>query len=460
MVFEIAMIKRPPKEEHNLSVIFEKINALHPDKLGMYINYHQPVDSKGRYLPFDEFQYRVDSGLEVDLAWAITKISRKPQYMKLLALGDDGVRCNFMLTPTIQKAISHADRHTTTGSLEWMSSKIGEKNHFEYLLNDLIEDEAISSSQLEGAATTTVIAKDMLKRKRKPRTPDERMILGNFKMMKFAWENRKQPLSIDLILDMHREGTEDIDNDEYTPGSFRRTDDIAVVDAEGEAVHIPPLANNIEERLERVIEWTNACHDDADGSKYIHPLVKAISLHFSIGYEHPFRDGNGRVARSLFYWYMFKNDYAAFRYIAISTLLKAAPVKYGKSYLYTETDNMDLTYFVEYQCGVILRAIGKFKDCYAKSLNEIEAFNSWIWDSGLYKKLSEKQKVVFQVAKSGSAKYFTAANVKDNLDCSYNTASTVLNGLVALGVFGKEKNGREWLFFMRDKKDIQKNCRI
>ena len=51
---------------------------------------------------------------------------------------------------------------------------------------------------------------------------------------------------------------------------------------------------------------------------------------------------------------MFKNDYAAFRYIAISTLLKAAPVKYGKSYLYTETDEMDDQIMNEYESKVPL----------------------------------------------------------------------------------------------------------
>ncbi len=55
-----------------------------------------------------------------------------------------------------------------------MCNKIGEQKHLDYLLNDLIEDEAISSSQLEGAATTTKVAKDMLKRERKPRSIDEK----------------------------------------------------------------------------------------------------------------------------------------------------------------------------------------------------------------------------------------------------------------------------------------------
>ena len=183
----------------------------------------------------------------------------------------------------------------------------------------------------------------------------------------------------------------------------------------------------------------------------------AISLHFAIGYEHPFRDGNGRVARSLFYWFMFKSDYAAFRYIAISVLLKSAPVKYGHSYLYTESDELDLTYFVDYQCSVITRSISDFKEAFQKSLIEVEEFNKWIWESGLYKKLSEKQKTVFQVAKSGKAKIFSTSNVKENLGCSYNTAASVLNGLVDLNIFEKKINGREWLYQMKDKTEIQKN---
>jgi len=39
----------------------------------------------------------------------------------------------------------------------------------------------------------------------------------------------------------------------------------------------------------------------------------------------------------------------------------------------------------------------------------------------------------------------------------YNTASTVLNGLVELGIFSKQKKGREWAFVMLDKGKIQNN---
>lgn len=449
------MIASPPKEliSNPLQLALEK----HSDHLQEYIELLSPTDNKGRYLHYDQLRYRFSNDLDKDLAWSIVKTARLRQLKSVLPIGDSNEVGRFFLTPNIQKAISETDRNTTSASLEWMCSKIGEKKHLEYLLNDLVEDEAIGSSQLEGAATTTEVAKDLLKRKRKPRSLDEKMIIGNFKMMKFAWDNREKDLTPDFIRDLHQIGVDGIDDDKYTPGVFRKTDDVKVVDAEGNIVHQPPLAKKLKARLKKVCSWVNECHHDTDTSDYFHPLVKAIIIHFLIGFEHPFRDGNGRVARALFYWYMFKNDFSAFRYITISLLLKNAPVQYGKSYLYTESDEMDLTYFIDYQCSIIIRAINKFKDSYQRTLKEAEAFNVWLWKSGLYKKLSDKQQKIFQVARSGVAHFFTASNVKENLGCSYNTASSALNGLVDMKLFKKEKQGREWVFSMVSQKKILKD---
>jgi len=275
------------------------------------------------------------------------------------------------------------------------------------------------------------------------------MIVGNFKMMQAAWRFKDRPLSADLIAELHYIGVENIDDGHYQPGVFRSfSDDIVVEDGDGNVVHTPPSGKGLEKRLEALADWLNADHSDAESQAYLHPLIKAITLHFAIGYEHPFHDGNGRVARSLFYWYLFRNDFAAFRYIAISTLLKAAPIQYGKSYLYTETDEMDLTYFVDYQCTVINRAISTFRATYEKTLQSMQAFKAFLYQSGLYTQLNDKQKTILQVAQRNRGEEFTATTVKDNLGCSYNTASAVLNGLVEHQLFSKRKDGREWIYFM------------
>lgn len=343
-------MKNPPTLRGRSDPVFDRLlRSPHKERLSEYLALLKPLDDQGRYLPFDSLRYRWAPGLDSNLCWALVKKARTAQYSSLLPLGEPACWLKFMLTPQAQKAISVVDRQTTTAVLEYMTGQIGERAHFSFLLNDLIEDEAIGSSQLEGAATTTRVAKDMLKRHRSPRTPDERMVIGNFKMMNFAWEQRYEPLSVELIAAMHRVGVEGIDDSQYSPGVFRINDDVVVQDGEGNTVHSPPPATGLVSRLQLLANWINQPHNNPHQANYLHPLIKAIALHFVLGYEHPFRDGNGRVARALFYWFMFKNDYSTFRYIAISVLLRNAPLKYGRSYLNTEADELDLTYFIDFQ---------------------------------------------------------------------------------------------------------------
>lgn len=447
-------IQRPPANRESVSV-FTKLAEVGSEKLSDYLNWYRPTTDDGRYLHYDKLRFKIDDELDSEMVWQVVQSARSPQLKSLFPVGDHHQELKYFLTPTILKAISITDKNTTKATLEWITEKLGEQAQMQYLLNDLIEDEAINSSQLEGAATTTVVAKAMLKKKRPPKTMDEKMILGNFFMMKFAYKNRNKDLTPELIRSLHRIGVENIDDENYHPGEFRKTDDVHVVDSQGGTIHIPPSSKGLNKRLKLLSNWVNTCHDDAESSEYFHPLVKAITLHFMIGFEHPFRDGNGRVARALFYWYMFKHDYSAFRYIAISTLLKAAPSKYVKSYLYTETDNLDLTYFLDYQCSIVIRAIQKFKNAYTTALKDKEEFNAWLFNSGIYKKLNDKQRTLFQVARSGKAGVFTVTNVKENFGCAYNTASTALNGLVEMGIFSKEKQGKEYVFRINDTEDIK-----
>lgn len=284
------------------------------------------------------------------------------------------------------------------------------------------------------------------------------MIVGNFRMMKLAWEKRHASLSLGLIEDLHKVGVEGIDDDAYRPGVFRRvSDEVHVVNSDGDIIHTPPSANGLKGRLRNIVDWANYVHDGANEKVYLHSLIKAIVLHFCIGFEHPFRDGNGRVARALFYWYMFKMDFSAFRYIAISVLLKNAPAQYVKSYLHSETDGMDLTYFIEYQGKVVTRAIEKFEEAYKNARSANEKFTKWLWNSELFQKLNHRQRTVFQIAQSGDIPEFTARAVERNLKCSYNTASNDLNELVKLGVFERRKSGRQWVYFMKDKDQILKS---
>ncbi|MCU8023955.1 MULTISPECIES: Fic family protein [unclassified Shewanella] len=412
------------------------------------------------YHSFNEFRRRVKSGLDAKYCWWLMRLSRNNALINLAPLEDKPLppdlpesvnqallqspdfitNCRFNNLHEFSRVLSQIDRYTTHGAMLGILEQIGESAHFEHLKNNLIDDEAISSSQLEGAATTTILAKEMLRKKRKPRTEDERMISGNFDLMQAAWDLKDEPLSIGLIQELHKVGTQTLEQKKYTSGAFRIRDNVVVVNSIGETVHQPPKHDAIERLLSRVANWLNSTDDQ------IHPVIRAITLHFVIGYVHPFLDGNGRVARALFYWYMFKCGYTGFRYIAISALLKKAPIQYGQSYLDCEHDNLDLTYFIKYQLSVIHRAIAEFMSIYegaAYRMNELDEQYSGLEDI--------EKKIIGFVA--GEPRYrkkptITARETERLLGVSYNTVKQKLDDMVTAGILGREKMGKATEYFL------------
>ena len=102
-----------------------------------------------------------------------------------------------------------------------------------YLVGSLIE-EAISSSQLEGASTTRNVAKEMLRQGRKPKDHSEQMIFNNYQAMQFIREYKEEKLTPAMILQLHRLLTDATLDDVNKAGQYRDAgDDIHVVDASG-----------------------------------------------------------------------------------------------------------------------------------------------------------------------------------------------------------------------------------
>src|SRR5205807_459844 len=101
-------------------------------------------------------------------------------------------------------------------------------------------EESISSSQLEGAVTTTRVAAEMLRSGRKPRDKSERMILNNYLAMKLIKPHVKQLLTPEFVFEIHRRLTEDTLDDPGCAGRLRRADeDVVVGDEEGTIFHRP-----------------------------------------------------------------------------------------------------------------------------------------------------------------------------------------------------------------------------
>ena len=84
---------------------------------------------------------------------------------------------HYVITDYIQKALHQFDMHIggTLGS----NIGIAETDKTKFIISSIME-EAISSSQLEGASTTRKKAKEMIEQDKKPKNKSEKMILNNF----------------------------------------------------------------------------------------------------------------------------------------------------------------------------------------------------------------------------------------------------------------------------------------
>src|SRR5260221_12066996 len=108
-------------------------------------------------------------------------------------------------------------------------------------------------------------------------------------------------------------------------------------------------------------EFCLFANDSKNENFFLHPIAKAIILHFLIGYIHPFSDGNGRTARALFYWYLIKKGYWLIEYMSVSRIILSSKAQYARAYQYTELDHNDCTYFILYNLKCIGRALEELK---------------------------------------------------------------------------------------------------
>jgi Fic family protein len=123
-------------------------------------------------------------------------------------------------------------------------------------------------------------------------------------------------------------------------------------------------------------------------------------------------------------------------------------VQYGKSYIYTETHDMDMTYFIEYQSKIASRAIDNFLQDFSELVEKYQDFKDILLTSNRYQNLNENQRSVILLVQNIGIKTVTANWVQRMLGCSYNTAASILNGLAKIDIFERSKVGREWHYSM------------
>jgi len=401
---------------------------------------------QGEYLYWDKLQYKtLPENISKEEFWLMIKTIRKSQSIKSPIKDVNREYFSWIKLSELEEFFHEIDMNTG-GSLFVLKQDIDIKNKQKFISRGIME-EAIASSQLEGANTTRKVAKQFLREGRKPKNESEQMILNSYKTMQLIESDYKDKrMGLDLILELHSIITKDIISiPEVERGVLRKDGDgIVVSDNDGEIYHEAPKIEFVKTELERFIKFAN---DELSGP-FVHPVIKAIMLHFWIGYLHPFTDGNGRLARAMFYWYLLKKDYWAFAYLPISKAIKESPVQYGNAYIYSEQDDLDLTYFVDYNIRKIKQAVCDFEKYLEKKSKENLAMNRL---SKTEFDINERQIQLLQYL-HGDKNEKTSLSVHMNIyQVTRKTAIKDLKNLEKLEFLVSKKQGRNIYYYATDK---------
>ena len=335
------------------------------------------------YLYWDKVKYRAKDTQPQEL-WSAVK---KYRWLRAKRLQFGKVHFSYVITDYLERALHQFDMHI--GGNLTSNTGIAEADKNKFIISSLIE-ESISSSQMEGASTTRKKAKEMIQQAKKPKNRSEQMILNNYFTMKYISEHKNDEFSVDNILKTHYLITKDTLDDAEDEGRFREHDEIFVVDhSNGEVVQTPPPAEEISMLIKDLETFFNT-----DTENFIHPIVKGCIIHFMIGWIHPFCDGNGRTARAAFYWYMLKKGYWLTEYLSISRIIQSTKAQYEKAYLYTETDQNDLTYFITYHIRTMEKAFEELKQYINRKQRDVKQAAEFIRIPGVNDRMAQILKLI------------------------------------------------------------------
>ncbi len=405
--------------------------------MDLYMTGTSSAEVNGEYIHWDKLRHKVPpEGLTSRTWWARIKLARAGLGRRLPLQDKLGQGFTVSITDRLQKSLHYIDREAA-GAIQGMGNSGGPAR---FLMRSLIE-ESMTSSQLEGAATTRVVAKEMLSTGRQPRDQSERMIYNNYAAMSLVRERGKRPFTVEEILELHAVLTTGTLEEEEQCGRLRDSEDNVLIFDRGSAtvLHTPPPAREVRTRLQRLCDFANS--EDAD--PFIHPVVKAIAIHFQIGYDHPFCDGNGRSARVLFYWAMMNAGYWLTEYLSISSVLKESPGNYMRAYLHTEHDDSDMTYFIAQQLDAIEQSITALHHYIIRKSEQDKQARRVLRKSRVAGiDLNHRQKALLANAIIDPDRAYTVATHRAAHQISYPTALADLSTLVEAGLMERHKLGK------------------
>jgi Fic family protein len=387
---------------------------------------------KDTYLHWDDLAQRPQpDGISREAWWAALKLARSSRLRPAPLKDPFGGNFRFCMPESLAELLHRVDH----GMIEAM---VGPDMADRSMARALWE-ESIASAALAGVAVPYDDAREMLRTGREPKDGRERAIVGLCRALESVGERSGEPLSPKGIVALNRciaEGSAD------APGGVCGNDQDPPLGGQTPAGERKSLSADAREQcLESICEFAN----EPAPNFFVHPLVRAVILHFWVLHERPFPNGNGRTARALFKWAMLHQGYPLFAFVAISPVLLRAPDRYDRAIQQVETDENDLTYFLLHQAGVICEAVEVLSERMERQTGELRGAVAKF--RGLVALNPRQQAVMVHALRTREASYLIAGHQRSH-GVTHQTARDDLFDLARRELLVVGKAGRRYFFMV------------
>ncbi|MFN7129189.1 MAG: Fic family protein [Brevundimonas sp.] len=308
----------------------------------------------------------------------------------------------------------------------------------EAVLHTLTED-VLKSSEIEGE----VLDRDQVRSSIARRlgmdvvglVPANRNVEGVVEMMLDATQNYAQPLTAERLFAWHaalfptgRSGMTKI-----TVGDWRTPDGDPMQVVSGpvgrERVHYEaPAADRLDAEIGTLLHWFETASPD--------PVLKAGVAHLWFVTNHPFDDGNGRIARAIADLALARAEGTPQRFYSMSAQIRAERKAYYEALEATQKGDLDITAWLLWFIACLDRAFDGAETILASVMRKAH-----FWEPLADQPLNERQKKVLNRLLDGFEGKLTNAKWAVLTKTSSDTALRDINDLVEKGVLLKDAGG-------------------
>ncbi|KPJ73370.1 hypothetical protein AMJ52_03830 [candidate division TA06 bacterium DG_78] len=145
------------------------------------------------------------------------------------------------------------------------------------------------------------------------------------------------------ILKMHRMVTKDTLDNPDDCGVFRKRYVVVGNRLTGEIHFRPPRNEKVPGLVRDLVDWINS-----EEAKELDPVIEAGIVHYEFVRIHPFVDGNGRTARVLAAWILYKRGFDTKQFFCLDDYYDSDRPAYYKTLQSVNQSTVDLTKWLEY----------------------------------------------------------------------------------------------------------------